>query len=471
MGLKSKILGFRFGKGRAAFSGFNWPVLAFVLATALLGAPRPLRAQLSPSEILNPRLKTLEKDYLSQLISFNHAIQSLEFPFPFLLRRYVGLTPRQDPSPDTRGLQFLMFHNQTILKISGDYEAAFNGDTLTRNQRAARAFEDVAVPILRILPQEIPATVACDGVGFEISYHVRSRDRSFDYEGAEDLVVILGKNDAFAFSGLPGKREWQDVLNRSQVYIDQHEFGLALGERDPIPMEALDKSSPVNSKASSAGATETAPAHSEDRLANLYRDLALGPRTSGSGRQDALPPASPPAGVGPATEQLASQRPSPPPATQADVDHLQARYQTDLDTLGKEGAEKMHFVPYAPPSFVIFQRRLYLQITLRNPRVFDAQTSSIYKRAAQSFDLFLAPQLKILLAQIPSDPSLAGLDITVLNELGSKPKPSSEAAEFICPLAPLRQFADAEITNQDLINQSIVLINGVRIALSLQQVE
>jgi hypothetical protein len=36
---------------------------------------------------------------------------------------------------------------------------------------------------------------------------------------------------------------------------------------------------------------------------------------------------------------------------------------------------------------------------------------------------------------------------------------------------PLRQFADAEITNQDLINQSAVLVNGIRIALNLQQVE
>jgi len=30
---------------------------------------------------------------------------------------------------------------------------------------------------------------------------------------------------------------------------------------------------------------------------------------------------------------------------------------------------------------------------------------------------------------------------------------------------------DAEITNQDLINQSVVLVNGVRIALNLQTVE
>jgi len=59
----------------------------------------------------------------------------------------------------------------------------------------------------------------------------------------------------------------------------------------------------------------------------------------------------------------------------------------------------------------------------------------------------------------------------VLNQLAPGPKGSSEAIEFICPRQALRQFADAEITNQQLIDQSVVLVNGVRIALNLQLVE
>jgi hypothetical protein len=110
-------------------------------------------------------------------------------------------------------------------------------------------------------------------------------------------------------------------------------------------------------------------------------------------------------------------------------------------------------------------------MTLRNPAVFDPDATSIYKRAARSFDLFLAPRLKSLLAKVPDDPSIAGLDITVLTEFSAQAASSSEAIEYICPIAPLRSFTDADITNQELINQSIVLVNGVRIALNLQQVE
>jgi hypothetical protein len=471
MRLRIQTRDFRFRAESKGFCKFASLLVPMLFAAALLGTPSRAWGQVSSQEILNPRAKALEKAYLPRLIAFNHAIQSLQFPFPFHLRRYVGLNSKDDPAPDTRGLQFLKFHNQIILKISGDYGAAFNANLLTRNQRAAKAFEDVAVPILQILPQEIPANADCNGVGLEISYHVRSRDQSFDYEGAEDLVVILSKKDAFAFSKLSGKPEWQEALNRSQAYIDKQQFGLALGEREPIPLEALDDSPKDDTMPSSVVKAETPAADTDNRLASLDRQLGLGPRISEPGIGDATPRAVPAAIPAPAAPNLAPRPALPAPQTQSDVARLQTRYQSQLDAIAKEDAAGLHFVSYAPPTFVLFQNRVYLQLTLRNPHLFDAQTSSIYKRAAQSFDLFLAPQLKALLAHVPQDASLAGLDVTVLNELGPGPKTSSEAAEFICPIGPLRQFADAGITNQDLIDQSIVLMNGVRIALNLQQVE
>jgi hypothetical protein len=62
-------------------------------------------------------------------------------------------------------------------------------------------------------------------------------------------------------------------------------------------------------------------------------------------------------------------------------------------------------------------------------------------------------------------------DFSVLNKLSPTAKETSEAVEFICPRKELMQFVNAEITNQQLLDQSIVLVNGVRIALNLQLVE
>ena len=72
--------------------------------------------------------------------------------------------------------------------------------------------------------------------------------------------------------------------------------------------------------------------------------------------------------------------------------------------------------------------------------------------------------------KLPGNAEIDALDFSVLNRLGAE-KSSSEAVEFICPLKSVRSFVDDEITGQDLINQGVVLVNGVRIALNLQLVE
>jgi hypothetical protein len=112
-----------------------------------------------------------------------------------------------------------------------------------------------------------------------------------------------------------------------------------------------------------------------------------------------------------------------------------------------------------------------LAVSLGDTDQFSPDSSSIYKRAAQSFDLFLARELKEILEQAPADALFDGYDITVLNGVGPNPQNSSEAVEYISPRTALRQFVKAEITGQQLIDQSVVLVNGVRIALNLQLVE
>ena len=178
----------------------------------------------------------------------------------------------------------------------------------------------------------------------------------------------------------------------------------------------------------------------------------------------AVAPASPPAAA-------AEPEPAAPLLTQADADRLDEKYQSQLAALAKEGAAKFHFVAYAPPAFVLFHGSIALQMTLKNSLQFGPAKGSIYKRAAQSFDLFLAPLLKDISERVSPDVEFQLFDFSVLNKLSPGAKETSEAIEFICPRKALRQFVNAEITNQQLLDQSVVLVNGVRIALNLQLVE
>src|SRR5260370_9972365 len=121
------------------------------LAIILLAANSVL-AQVSPGEIANPKLKAAEQEYLPQLRSLQHAINETQFPLPFILTRYVGLDPSRQTPLATRGLEFVYFQNRILLKTSGFYSAASNAERLTPNHGARRTFQEVVLPILRLIP-------------------------------------------------------------------------------------------------------------------------------------------------------------------------------------------------------------------------------------------------------------------------------------------------------------------------------
>ena len=424
----------------------------------LLCTTAPSFAQVSPVEILNPGLKATEQAYLTKLVTVNRAIAKMKFPFFLSLNRYAGLDPKDQIGADARGLEFVDFHDRLVLKLTGNYNAAYNSDLLTPNQRSNRVFDEVIVPILQLLPNHFSPSEHFDAFGFEIAYHVRRKTHDYEYEGKEILVVVLEKADALTYLSAQQGSKRQDVLNRADIYVDGKPFGLALGERDPFLVEALERSVRKQPSVSAQRAvSDSASADEDERTVRTIENRIPLFRASSMDLPNS-----------PARREAPDAHAAP---TQAEAEALQRKYQSQLDALGKEGAAKLHFVDYAPPSFVVFRDQLFLQLTLRNPQSFDKDATSIYKRAAQSFDLFLAPQLKAVLERVPDSAEFGGLDITIVNELNSKSTHSSEAVEFICPLKGLRQFSAARITSQDLINQSIVLVNGVRIAVNLQLVE
>ncbi len=202
-------------------------------------------AQVSPSEILNPDLKALEETYFQQLKTLNQSIAKTKFPFPFYLSRFVGLDPARQAETDSRGLEFVRFQDRVILKVTGNYNAAYDTARMTQNERAASTFRITVLPILDQLTAALPEDLACDGIGFEISHHAHTRERSYDYEGKEILVVVLDRDDAWALARASTDPERQEILNRSKVFISGKDFGLSLTERDPLNVQALPRSVPA----------------------------------------------------------------------------------------------------------------------------------------------------------------------------------------------------------------------------------
>jgi hypothetical protein len=420
-------------------------VIVTFMLLSLLGATRSF-AQVSPAEILNPQLKALEQAHLNKLVAINQTVPLLTYPFPFSLNRYVGSDNTSSTGIDGRGLEFVNFHDRVVLKVTGNYGAAFDADRLSPNQRSGRVFNDVVYQILEVVPTYFSAADTFDAVGFEICYHVRRKAPHYEYEGKEILVAVLSKADALRYTKAPTDSERQEILNRSEIFLNGKPFGLALNGSEPFEVATLQRS-------------VKQPAANTNQQAGRPNDTTDFGRIAGE------------TNVNSDGSNVDTSEKAAPVRTQADAERLETKYKSQLDALAAAGAAKYYFVQYAQPSFAVFRNQIVLQLTLRNPNTFDKEVTSIYKRAARSFDLFLAPQLKSMLDSVPDDSDIGGIDITIINDLAATPTHSSEALEFAFPLKALRKFANADITNQELINQTVVLVNGVRINLNLQQVE
>lgn len=434
-------------------------VIASALGTTLL-LSLTVQAQVSPNEIRDPDLKALEKEYFPQLKSLNQAISKMHFPFIFYLSRYVGLDPAKQTEADTRGLEFVKFRDRTVLKITGNYNAAYDSNKFTRNERAARTFQDVLLPILQTVTQSISPDTTCDSIGFEVSYHTRAAEKSFDYEGKEIMTLVIDRQNAFKLAQATNDKDRQEIINESQTYLGGKDYGLNLLDKDPFSVAEL-----PTSKTAKKDTTSTAS--SSTTISRLHTNPNLLPNSSSSASSNLTKNLSSSNVV---KQDLSTTKAA---ATPEDAEKLQAQYKKQLEDLAVAGQSKFQFVDYDPPAFVVINKDMVLQMTLRNALHFDAEKASIYKRAAQTFDLFLAPKIKDILAAAPQDASFDSYDFSVVNLFATAPdaKQRSEAIEFIFPKNLTRKFVDSEITNQELIDKGRVLVNGVRIALNLQLVE
>ena len=408
-------------KLRLFLRGFCASSILFLLAAS---APSSI-AQVSPAEVSDPQLKALESEYFQDLIKLNRQVSSEKFPFTFFLSRYVDLDPKDQAGADTRGVEFVSFHDRTLLKFSGNYNAAFSARQMTKNQRADKVFSEVVAPVLRLLPRYFSEKNDFDGFGFEISYHVFGASGKAGYEGRENLVVVMSVADAVRFPLLAAAGERQNVLNASQVYVSGQRFGLALGQADSVPLGELAKSE-LGLTADPSSSNSGIPS---SRIATRVAGLTFNTPPEFRARPDSS-----------FSSALAPAAADPSPLIPVDVDALQVKYQSILNDFGSFAGLTTHQKSSSPPTLAL------------------------------SFDTFLAPHLADLSSKIPNITNLNGLDITVLVSIAAGSTPS-EAVEFVFPLETLRRFAAYDISNQDLINQGMVIVNGVRISLNLQQVE
>jgi hypothetical protein len=410
------------------------------------------RAQvLPPAEIKDPELRALEERNMDDLKQLGAEILALPTDYPFYLSRRLDLDEAKQKWADQRALQFDRYQDKIVLKVTGNYFAAYSAEKMNPEQRARETLLRVILPILQAAVTRFQKNAGVQAYAFEISHHVLGKVQGVAVERPENVVVIVPQAAAIRLATAKDDTTRQGALLQGEVYVNAKPVTIWLGGEGPQLAQGAPPEDP------SAAAPSPAPASAEP-VHNGEPDLDKLPSPV---RLPALKPAKP------------AEPAKPPRDTSAQaLAALQSALKPVLDGMVKELDPQAHFVSYAAPSFVAFRGGVYLELSI-NTTLAEPATASRYRLAALAFDEHVAHLIRPTLGYFKDDSQFDGVGFSSTLHLASKPggNANPQAVEFFFPLTALRCYERYDCTGQQLIDAGAVLINGERVGLDLQMAE
>jgi len=418
---------------------FSLIVFSLILASASLAQV------VSPAEIKDPALRTLQQQYIDDLGRVGEDILSNHFDYPFYLSRKLDLDQAQQQIADQSSIRFDSYKGKTVLAITGNYYAAYSAQKISPGQRARSTFLNVVMPILKAAVPRFQNNEHVQGYAIEISHHIMGKVMGVSMERPENLMVFLSRSGALRLLAAKDETAQQAALLQGEMFLNAQPISIWLND-SVLPPAASDHSDDASNSASGAEKT--------------------GAETAGNGSGSQPGVSTPPA--------LKPKEPPPSPprdtSTQA-LAAVQLSNQPIVDQIVKELEPQAQFVSYAPPKFVAFRQGIYLELSL-NSNLPASAAGSRYKLAATAFDEHIAHLIRPLLGYFKDEKEFDGIGFSTSIHLAGKSAVSaSEAAEFFFPLSSLRCYEKYDCTGQQLLDAGTVLINGERVALDLQIAE
>lgn len=372
---------------------------------------------LSPAEIADPAIRELQQSHLAELHAITAALATHRFPYRFYFSRSLDLSERDQAQSDQRSIQFDRFQGRIVLKITGNYFAAYSAEKMNKQERARQTYLDVMLPILQAAAPALAGGKLPDAFALEISHHVLGKVLGVDTETPENVVLILPKASAQRLV------EARDEAGRTAAVLEGTAF------LNGVP------------------------------LSFWPGEMGQAPPIQAS----VAPPAPP-----------AAPAPVKPPAIAPGTTPTKPgeQYRAAIGKMMKEIDAQAHFVPYAPPSFIAFRGGEYLQIPIATALA-PSDSGSRYKLAALAFDRHVAHLIRPVLAYFKDDAAFTGIDFSTTVRIAAA-KGADEpgvAVEFVLSLASLLSYERFDLTGQQLLDAGVVLIDGERAGINLQAAE
>jgi hypothetical protein len=424
-------------------------IVVIIVIVALRGAAS---AQvLTPAEIKDPDLRSLQQQYINDLTAVGQDIRALGLKYRFLLSRKLDLDESQQQHADQRSIRFDRYDGHIVVAVTGNYYAAYP-EKIGADQRARSTFLNVVMPILKSEVPRFQTNQQVQGYALEISHHVLGKVMGVTVERPENLMVYLPQAGALQLLGSNDENVQQAGLMQGQIFINAQPVNIWLNGEGPQPAPGADQNANAREGRVPPVGTETAQASE-----------ASGLQVPASVSTAVAPPVTKPNVVAPT-----QVRDTSPQALAV----LQDSSQEVLANLVKDLGPQAHFVSYASQSFVAFRQGIYLELSL-NTTLPESASGSRYKLAALAFDDHVAHLIRPTLVYFKEEPKFDGISFSTTVHLAGKLPAvgKSEAVEFFFPFTALRSYEKYDCTGQQLVDAGAVLINGERVALDLQVAE
>jgi hypothetical protein len=410
-------------------------------------------AQVLPlGKVSDPASRFLQQQNIAQLQQLATDASALHFAYPFYFSQALDVDEARQKQLPKGSIHFDNFNGQIVLAITGNYYASYSGAVMNSNQRARKTYEDVVLPLLKIAVNRIDRNVPIDGYAFEIAHHVRKPVLQVNTEGPENLTIMFPRGVAERLVRGSDVESRQAALLESEVYLNGEPLTLWLSD-DDAPANVKDRYLARHQKASDArnALAQNTPAQNPAEPAE--------PGTLVSSRL--LPESE-------LLNKIRERRNAPADLSPLQMEKLQTAYEANIQKLTQDLKTQAHFVDYAPPAFIAFHNGAYLQLSMKT-ELEQAAGASQYRIAALAFDTHISHILRATSKYFPDSPKFAGIDFsTTAIQPGTS---TNESVEFVVPFAALTCYEKYDCTGQELINRSIVLINGERVTLDLEKAE
>lgn len=411
-----------------------------------------VRAQVLPAnEIKDPEMSALEERNMDELKALGAEVLKLPTDYPFYLSRKLDLEESKQRWADQRAIQFDRYKDTVVLKITGNYFAAYSGERFNADQRAKETFLHIILPILQDAVNHFQKNASVQAYAFEIAHHVLGKVGGVALERPENVVVIVPQAAAIRLVNAKDDTARQAALMQGEVYVNAKRTTIWLSAEGPQLAQETPPEDPSTAAQGSASAGAEIVHNGEqdiDKIPSPVHVPSLKPAK----------PAEPP-------------KPSRDTSPQA-LGSLQSALKPILDGMVKELDPQAHFVSYAAPSFIAFRNGVYLELSV-NTSLTESPTASHYRLAALAFDDHVSHLIRPVLGYFKDDSQFDGIGFSSTLHLSSKPAANSiaEAVEFFFPFPALRCYERYDCTGQQLIDAGTVLINGERVSLDLQGAE